>query len=761
MSPSQVHSMPAALIDRLREALTDRYRVEREVGRGGMATVFLAEDLKHKRQVAIKVLLPDIAAALGHERFLQEIEIAAGLHHPHILPLYDSGDADGLLYYVMPFVEGETLRDLLNRQQRLPLADALRIACEVADALATAHRRGVVHRDIKPENILLSGGHAVIADFGVARAVASAEREQLTVTGLAVGTPLYMSPEQALGDPGVDERSDIYSMGCVTYEMLAGDPPFAGASHMAIVARKALEPPPPLSGVRDPVPQPLEDAIARSLAADPLERFSSADEFAEAVAGAAHSSAPAAPRPPATASTPSIAVLPFVNMSGDPENEYLSDGISEELIHALARVEGLRVAARTSAFAFKGKLDDIRAIGRRLSVGAVLEGSMRRAGKRLRVTAQLIDVADGYDLWAGRFDREIDDVFAVQDEIAGAIADTLRGTLLGDERPPFHAATSSLTAYERYLKGRYYWNQRTAAGLHRSVEYFRQALADDPQFALALAGLADAHATLGLYGFAAPGEVMPLARDAAQRALAMDPTLAAALTSLGCVRSLHDWNWETAERDFLLAIQQDRHYATAYHWYAANHLTPLGRFDEARRALERAQQLEPLSSAVSVSLGLVAYFEGDHQGALAAYDKVIQFDQEFGIAHYFRGQALAQAGAYPEALQAYATALDATGGSPEVMAAWAHALARAGQEAESRELLGRLAARRKEGYVSPTLLAQVHTGLGETDDAFARLREALQERATDLAWLKVRPVFEPLRSDARFTAILEQVGLAR
>ncbi len=407
----------SSLQERLQAVLPERYTIERELGRGGMATVFLAQDRKHHRAVALKVLSPDLAAALGTDRFLREIAFAAGLTHPHILPLHDSGEAGGLLYYVMPYVEGESLRGRLIRERQLSFEDALRIASQVADALDYAHGRDVVHRDIKPENILFESGHAVVSDFGIARAIKVADEGRATGTGIAVGTPGYMSPEQAQGIDQLDGRSDLYSLGCVLYEMLAGEPPFTGRSI--------------LRTVRDTVPDWLEQTVTRALAKIPADRFATAAEF---IAGLSKpltitlAEAASAPAP-----EHSIAVLPFVNLSADPENGYFCDGMTEEILNALSAVPLLRVAARTSSFAFKDVTEHVRTIGERLGVRAVLEGSVRRADTKLRVTAQLINVADGFHLWSHTYEREMKDVFAVQDEIARAIVHALKGKL--ESRP--------------------------------------------------------------------------------------------------------------------------------------------------------------------------------------------------------------------------------------------------------------------------------------------------------------------------------------
>jgi len=485
----------SGLLGRLQVALAERYRIEREIGRGGMATVYLAEDLKHRRPVALKVLSPNLAASLGTDRFLREIEIAARLAHPHILSLHDSGQADGLLYYVMPYVEGESLRGRLIRERQLPLDDALRISREVADALDYAHGRDVVHRDIKPENILFQAGHAVVSDFGIARAIRVAGVKRFTGSGIAVGTPGYMSPEQAAGVEQLDGRSDLYSLACVLYEMLAGDPPFTGWSAQAILARQAVEPVPRLRTVRDTVPEWLEQVVTKALARAPADRFATAGDFIAALAK--HGPlAVTAPAPtlvqPLPAAANSIAVLPFVNMSAEPENEYFSDGITEEIINALSAVGSLRVASRTSSFSFKGATQDIRAIAERLQVSAVLEGSVRRADTKLRVTAQLISAADGFHLWSATYEREMKDVFAIQDEIARAIVNALKVKLTSEPRLALvEPHTDNVEAYALYLKARYFWRRKSASGLKKGIEYFEQAIALDPRYSLAYAGLAD------------------------------------------------------------------------------------------------------------------------------------------------------------------------------------------------------------------------------------------------------------------------------
>ena len=411
--------------------LADRYVIERPLGQGGMATVYLAEERKHARHVAVKVLRPELTRSLVAERFLREIKIVAQMSHPYIVPLIDSGEADGHLYYVSVYVPGGSLRDRLVRERTLSLADTLRVAREVGSALDSAHRSGFVHRDVKPENILMSDGHALLSDFGVALAWAPDRNDAITEVGLALGTPEYMSPEQASGERDLGVPSDIYSLACVIFEMLTGEPPFQGANVRATMAMHVTKPPPSPRALRPELPVSIERVLMRALAKMPEERFASVAEFLTALesgATARLSQARAAPR--------TIAVLPFVNASPDPENEYLSDGITDELIDALAKVEGLRVASRTSVFALKGKAQDVRAIGALLGASVVLEGTVRKAGERLRITAQLTSADDGQLLWSQRFDRTQEDVFAIQDEIAHTIVSTLRASTFASLETP-------------------------------------------------------------------------------------------------------------------------------------------------------------------------------------------------------------------------------------------------------------------------------------------------------------------------------------
>ena len=745
--------------------LDTRFSIERELGRGGMSTVYLANDRKLGRKVALKVLRADIA--VEPERFAQEIHVTAQLQHPHILPLLDADEIDGRAYYVMPFVEGESLRDRMKREGRLPLLDAVRLTREVAGALAHAHTRDVVHRDIKPENILISGGHALVADFGIARtrmsATSDTSADSLTQPGLAIGTPAYMSPEQSLGD-AVDGRTDIFALGCVLYEMLAGRLPFSGSGAMGMLAAKMSGDFVPLRDVREDVSEPLEALLRRLVARDPDQRPARAGdvvaELEAAMQGTVLTPLPRAVELPANA----VAVLAFASISPDAEDEYLAEGISEAIMHALTKVPGLRVIARTSAFAFKGSGQDVREIAARLKVRRLVEGSVRRAGTRLRVTAKLIDGESGLELWSERFDRQLDDVFAVEDELSTAVASQLRVLVAADggerlaTRQPQAAPTSSVEAYEQYLKGRYWWGQRTAVGMQRSVEHLQDALRIDSRFALAYAALAETFATMGLYGMAAPHEVAPLARDAANRALAIDPRSAGALCARACVRAFFEWEWEEAERDFRAAIDVDPQYPTAYQWFASTVLVPHRRFAEANDMLTRAHELDPLSLSVTVSRSALAYYAGDWTEAERFAREALHQDEHFTMGHFFLGLALEQSGAQEDAARALTRAVSLSG-SAEAMAARGVVQVSLGQHDQVEQTREELELRARSQYLSPVLLAQIAARAGDEQSALWYLHRATEYRAADLIWVGVRPVFEALRSHAAFRRILSELRL--
>lgn len=739
--------------ERLTAALAGRYSVERRVGGGGMADVFLARDLKHGREVALKVLRADLGAAIGRERFQREIAIAAGLHHPFILPLYDSGDADGLLFYTMPFMREETLRARLDAVGRLSVPETLRIAHQLADALDFAHSRGIIHRDVKPENVLLLADHALIADFGIARAVTQRAGEELTVDGMVLGTPTYMSPEQVFGDTLLDGRSDQYSLACIVFEMLSGGPPFSGATPQAVMIRLTQEAPPTLASRVTLVPATIESALRRALAKEPKQRFPTVKGFIDALEAEGGSA------PVAGSGVRSLVVLPFANLSDEADTEFLSDGVSEELIHTLSTLEGLRVVGRTSAFALKGTTEDVRVVGQRLGVELVLEGSVRRAGQQLRITAQLTGVDDGLQRWSERFDRAVGDAFAIQDEIAAAILAALRLTILNRGAGRAAARTDDPRAHELYLRGRHSWNARTESGLHRSVDYLRGAIQADAGFGLAHAALAESYITLAAYGVEPPETVMPLAEAAARSALQSDPRLAEAHAALAGVQALYHWKWDEAEDSFRRALGSNPAAGNIRQSYSVNLLLPRARWDAAEKELERARVLEPLSPVIALSVGLIRFLQRDYDGAIRVWREVLATDENFPPTHYFLGQALALAGRPEDGLAALDRAAQLAGPTPEIVSAAGCALAAAGRPEEARAKLVELTHLAERRYVSPVLPAQVLAALHEPAAAIAELERAVAGRAVDTVWLGVRPAFDSLRGETSFQELLRRVGL--
>ena len=752
--------MPDLLAD-LRDALSDAYDVDREIGRGGMAMVYLAEDLKHERQVAIKVLSPEFSSSVGRARFLREIKMAARLTHPNILPLFDSGEADDLLYFVMPYVEGTSLRERLQQEPQLPLEDCVTIARSVAGALDYAHRHDIMHRDIKPENIMLHEDVPMVADFGIGKALSAAAGDNITQVGLPIGTPAYMSPEQLAGDASVDGRSDVFGLGCVLFEMIAGRRPFQAETAEAEVAARFKDPP-SLDDDRPGIPEYLEHAVRRALATDRRDRFETAGDFARALQAPAVANVAAPFAAFAVMQSPvrqrprtSIAVLPFSNLSTDLENEYLSDGITEEIINALAQLKALRVAARTSSFSFKHKNVDIAEVGEKLNVGTVLEGSVRKIGSRLRVTAQLISVEDGYHIWSDRYDREVDDVFAIQDEIASTIASRLQVTLTSDEPGLVKPPTANIEAYDLYLKGRFLRNKRTEEGLTKAVGYFEQAIEHDSNFALAYSGLADAYLLLAAYLMRDPVEARAKAREAADKALSLDDSLAEAHTSRGQVmRWERDWAGE--EQAYQRAIALNPNYATAHQWYATL-LSILGRHEEATREIRRAEVLDPLSPGISITAATVHFFNGEldatYDYALRTLDIAPDFAPSYAwVAHLqaLRGNKAECMAAVDELERLWAHRL----GDMEVLRA--NNLAVLGEFDEARAVL-----RESEQYDArdPGQLAITYARLSELDAAFEWLEKSVESDSWWVQNLKVHPGWEPIRDDPRFEAALKKMGL--
>jgi serine/threonine protein kinase/Tfp pilus assembly protein PilF len=749
------------LLDRLRGGLASRYTVQTELGEGGMAKVFLAHDLKYDREVAIKVLRPDLAADIGVGRFLHEIQVAARLHHPHILPLYDSDQADGIAYYVMPYIKGETVRRLLKRERQLPIPEALQIAREVADALSYAHAAKVVHRDIKPENILLDSGHALVADFGIARAIG--ESQSLTSKGILVGSPTYMSPEQVDGGEFIDGRSDIYSLACLLFEMLVGQPPFRGSTVTAIIANRLTNPVPSPRAVRELVPEAVDLAIRKAMATLPADRFSTAAQFADAL-GTPATVAIAVGAAQAIAqegsAVKSVAVLPFENMSTDPENEYFSDGITDDIIAQLSKISALKVISRTSSMQYKKTTKKIAAIAEELGVAAVLEGSVRRAGPRVRIVVHLVDPKSEKHLWGETFDRQLTDVFEVQSEVAHQITGALAVALSPEEKERVEKkATGDAEAYNHYLLGRFHVNKWSEANVEKAIEHYREAIANDAGYALAYAGLADAYELLSIGLSSKPAlENLAQAKTMALKALELDDTLAEAHTSLAYARWLGDLDWSTAEREFTRALELKSSYVPAHQWYA-EYLAALARHDEALTEIRRAQQLDPLSVPVNRAVGWVLYFGRRYDDSVAELRKALAMDAEFLGARLVLWWALVAKGDTAEAIADIRREAERPGSGSVKKLTLAYAHAATGNQEDARGLLwevqDKLAHDDRLALISTFALA----ALGEKDRTFQQLERAYEHREPGLMFLKVAPWLDPLRSDPRYDALLEKLRL--
>jgi serine/threonine protein kinase/tetratricopeptide (TPR) repeat protein len=746
--------------DALRDALADRYSIERELGRGGMATVYLAHDRRHDRPVAIKVLRNELAAAIGAERFAREIRLLARLRHPFILPLHDSGVATGSLYYVMPYVDGESLGAKLDRLGRLGVREALKITREIADALAYAHGEAIVHRDVKPENILISPqGHALLADFGIARRnLAVPDRaNQLTAIGLAIGTPTYMSPEQVFGEEEVSGASDIYSLGATLFEMLAGRPPFVADSASAIAAQHLTAPVPTFASLGFEAPAGIEAAIRKAMAKDPGERFATAADFAAALEPSGHY-AVMSPAPAPPPELISVVVLPLTNVSGDKESEYLSDGITEELIGALARSGGLRVTSRTSAFAFKDQRVSIREIGERLNVAYALEGGVRRSGDRLRITAQLVRVSDDSSLWSETYERQLADVFAVQDDITRRIVATLTRTLRITPADPSRPNVSprSVEAYNYYLLGRYHWNKRTETGMQQALELFQKAIGADPLYAPAHSGLADASALMVSNWFGPP-ELYDTAAAAARRAIELDPTLGEGYASLGYVKLHSLWDWAGAEADLRRAVELNPSYVPARQWLST-FLASTGRFAEALPLAEGAVQLDPLSILARVSLGTVYIFDARFEEAIRQFRQAVAMEPNFESAQTWLAVALAALGREEEALAHARRSHELTISGPASEATLALVNAMLGRAAVAEEIL----ARSFPGLTPfPFFVAFIYAALGRDAETFEWLERAYATRGHWMYSLAGQPAFLRYHKDPRFLALLDRVGLPR
>ena len=745
-SPSRFGRIPL-----LNTTLAGRYTLERELGSGGMALVYLAHDRKHDRKVAVKVLRPELSSLIGPDRFVHEIQVAARLNHPGILSVYDSGESDAHLFYVMPYVEGESLRKKLDREGQPPMNEALSIVGAVASALEHAHARGVIHRDVKPENILLYQGVPMLMDFGIALAASAAADARLTHTGLLVGTPQYMSPEQAAGERELDARSDQYSLACILYEMLAGQPPHTGHTAQALIASRLTEPVPDMQPIRGRASVNVERTLTRALSADPLDRFASVVDFAEALTG------PVAEPP----TSRSVAVLPFLNLSADPENEYFADGITEDVIAQLSQIGDMKVISRTSVMPFKQREQGAREIARQLNVATLLDGSVRRAGDRVRIVAHLVDAATDRHLWSETYDRELSDIFAIQTDVALQIAGALEAELSPREKNRLlRKPTDDVEAYQLYLRARHSLLELTENSFEAAKRLLEQAIALDPGYAMAYAMLALAYAEEGAGVIGAvtePAEAYERAREAATRALELDPGLAEAHAMLGLVKLYHDLDFSGAEREFKHALEINPGSADTLDIYGRM-LSGLGRYDEALEVQERAHELDPLEHRLDrVSTLLRA---GRYDEALQPAQQIVENEPGFAHGHATLGWTYLLLKRSDEGLAALRQAVTLSPRNTMYQAQLGQALAMTGGVAGARQVLEELEDLATRRYVSPYHLAYVYTGLGEHDRAMDYLEQAYEERGGAMYGIKGSFLFASLRTHPRFEALIRRFDLA-
>ncbi len=792
-----------------------RYKVTATLGAGAMSEVYLAQDTKLRRSVALKILSDKLAIDDSHlHRFEQEARAASSLNHPNILTIYEIGSVRRKHFIATEFIEGQTLRQHMRRVW-LNLSEALDISVQVAAALSAAHAVGIVHRDIKPENIMVrTDGFVKVVDFGLAKLTEqvpdelTSQSEALTMArfdtepGTILGTTRYMSPEQARG-LALDHRTDIWSLGVTLYEMIAGRRPFDGPTVSDVIAGILERQPVPLDRYVRAVPVDLQTVVMKAISKDLDERYQKAQTFmadlqrirrrqeleiALAQPTLQHSagSGPVAslPTPPHLNSAPvssdsgtlpnlsfstkrrrtrkkidSIAILPLANLSDDPETEYLADGITETIINTLSQLPKLRVMARSTVFRYKGRNVDPQQVGFDLGIRAVLMGRVLQRGDQLIINTELIDVADGSQIWGEHYNRQITEILAVQEEIAREISEKLKFKLTPTERKQLvRRSTENIDAYHLYLKGRYYWNRRNGPDLVKGRDYFLQAIDIDPNYALAYAGLADSYTVLATWHIVPANEAFPKAKAAATKALALDKTLSEAHASLGFVTGVYDWNWSKAEKEFKQAIKAKPDYATTYEWYALI-LSWTGRHEEAVATARRAQRLDPLTPIISSVVGVVLHFAARYEEALAEYDKVLDMDPNFIPALCFRGAAYAQLGKYKEAIADQEKALAIGGPTPLPFDLLGMAHAMSGNRQGAEEALAALHKLAEEKYVSAFFFAHTYVMLGEDERAIDALEQACDEHFHRAGTIMVDARFARLRDHPRFKKLLARMNL--
>jgi eukaryotic-like serine/threonine-protein kinase len=734
------------------------YKILEKLGEGGMGIVYKAHDIKLDRTVALKFLPPHLTQSEeDKQRFIREAKAAAALNHPHICTIHSVDDHDGGQFIVMEYVDGTTLRhqlETINAKSET----AIDYALQIAEALAEAHEKGIVHRDIKPENIMVDSKNRIkVMDFGLARIAGSLN---LTQTGSTVGTILYMSPEQVRGEQ-IDHRTDIWSLGVVMYEMLTGTLPFKGEYEHAVSYRILNEDPQDITKIAS-IPNPdIQEIIRKSLAKDPVKRFSNIGEMISELHKFRESlKKPAVVRNDNDSSTKRIAVLPIVNMSPDIQDEYFSDGMTEEIISMLSKISGLRVIARTTMMQYKSTTKSIGEIGRQLNVDSLLEGSVRKSSDNVRVSVQLIDSQTEETIWSERYDRSLKDVFAIQSDIAHQVAEGLKVKLLPQEQSRIDTySTENIDSYTLYLKGRFHWNKFTYDGVMKSIEYFEEAIKYDPAYALGYVGLSAAYGVLGL-NFSDPRAAFEKSKAAAQRALELDPLFPEAHGVRGAMYFFNDHDWNNAEQAFKHAIELNRSNAEAHELYAY-FLSAMGRHDQALIEINYAINLDPLSLIINKDLGSHLYWNRRYDDAIEQFKKTIEMEPNFFLTHGELGWAYSGKGLYEKALSSFKEAIRISGGARSVdVAGMGYIYGRIGEHDKAREVLTDLLNQAKQRYISPEDIALVYAALNDFDNAFFFLNEAVNKRGFWTCFLMVDHRFDILRNDRRFQQIVDQMGFA-
>jgi serine/threonine protein kinase/Flp pilus assembly protein TadD len=813
-----------------------RYKIRSKLGEGGMGEVYLAEDTELDRRVALKILPAEVASQRDRmERFVREAKAAAALNHPNIAHVYEIGEVDNLHFIAMEFVDGVTLREKIYREPT-ELQKLLRLLQHTAEGLAKAHAAGIVHRDLKPDNIMVTrDGHAKILDFGLAKlvtptfpgAISQAGSSELptaampyhSVSGSVMGTVGYMSPEQVQGQVNeIDQRSDIFSFGCILFEAVTRQKPFEGESVIKSLHKIVYEPAPSITDLNPNAPAELQRIVRRCLAKDKEERYQSikdvAIELKELRREMKEGGGTGAPSPISTstgstahtvststssaeylfsgirrhklvsvtvaaifvalagagffywrARTPevaieSIAVLPFQNQANDADTEYLSDGVTESIINSLTQLPNLRVIARSSVFRYKGKQTDPFLAGKELGVRAILMGRVMQRGDNLTISAELIDVRDNKQLWGEHYSRKLTDILQVQEEIAKEITSKLRLRLTGEEQQLIaRRYTDNTEAYDLYLKGRYFYSKASEESLSKSISYYQQAIALDPNYALAYVGLANTYAALGsVLGFRSPQETYPQSKVFVSKALELDPKLAEAHNALAGYKLNYEWNWAEAEKEYKRAIELNPNYAQA-HGSFGTYFQAFGRLDQAMEERNLAEKLDPLSPFTVANAGYPYYYARQYDEAIKHYRKALELDPNYSWGHLWIGQAYLQKEMYKEAIDEINQAIRLSNGDTRPLATLGHAYAVAGRRDDAMKVLAQLQEMAKQRYVSPYFIALVYVGLREDDQAFAWLQKAYEERHPYLILMKVEPVFDRLRPDPRFADLARRVGL--